>query len=181
MLSPNPGVSTTVSAIRIPSSSSSGRCIQEILVEGLVLWFKNWPTLAGFILIPASIWASSGLSMTLCARTSDSHSVFTKVVRPVPEAPSEIGSTLLWTDSINHLTRTDNHDGELDALHFVSPSSWDRHIQRHKFTIDLTNLKGMKVEHEHFWVFRVLIDFVNRLLWWQQRLDHIYNNRAFWF
>ena len=37
MLSPNPGVSTTVSAIRIPSSSSSGRYIQIILAEGLVI------------------------------------------------------------------------------------------------------------------------------------------------
>ena len=130
MLSPNPGVSTTVSAIRIPSSSSSGGNIQIILV-GLVLLFKNWPTWAGFILIPASTWASSGLSMTLCWRTSDSHSVFTKVVRPVPEAPSEMES--MWTpESINCLTRTDNHDRELDALHFVSPSSWDRHIWRHK-------------------------------------------------
>lgn len=129
MLSPNPGVSTTVSAIRIPSSSSSGGYIQIILVDGLALRFMNWPTVAGFILMPASIWASSGLSMTLCWRTSDSHNVFTKVVRPVPEAPSEMESTLLWTpESINHLTRTDNHDRELDALHFVSPSSRDRHI-----------------------------------------------------
>lgn len=143
MLSPNPGVSTTVSAIRIPSSSSSGRHIQIILVEGLLLWFKNWPTLAGFILIPTSIWASSGLSMTLCGRTSDSHSVFTNVVRPVPEAPSEMESTLLWTlDWTSRFTRTNNHDRELDALHFISPSSRDRHIWWHKFTIDLTSLKG---------------------------------------
>ena len=78
----------------------------KILVDGLVLRFKNWPTLAGFILIPASIWASSGFSMALCLRTSDSHNVFTKVVRPVPEAPLEMESTNIVNSWFNKPFKT---------------------------------------------------------------------------
>jgi hypothetical protein len=70
LLSPNPGVSTIVKLILTPSSSSS--------------------TLTGLILIPSSMWALSGMSATLCVRTSLSQRVFTKVVRPEPEAPGEI-------------------------------------------------------------------------------------------
>lgn len=38
--------------------------------------------------MPSSIWAVSGLSEILCGRTSDSQRVLTKVVRPVPDAPT---------------------------------------------------------------------------------------------
>lgn len=48
------------------------------------------PTFTGLILIPSSTCAVPGLSEILWARTSDSHSVLTKVVRPVPEAPVEM-------------------------------------------------------------------------------------------
>lgn len=45
------------------------------------------PTETGLILIPSSLCASSGLSDSFFARTWSSQRVFTKVVRPVPEAP----------------------------------------------------------------------------------------------
>ena len=47
------------------------------------------PTLTGLMRIPSSTWAVSGESEILCAKTSDSQSVLTKVVRPVPEEPGE--------------------------------------------------------------------------------------------
>lgn len=58
------------------------------------LWRDNKrhvPTLTGLILIPSSVCAVSGLSQTLCCKTSDSQRVFTNVVRPVPEAPKQRG------------------------------------------------------------------------------------------
>lgn len=85
----------------------------------------DWPTLAGLILIPSSTCADSGLSQILWERTSASQSVFTKVVRPVPEAPvmvsTAIASSCYWTP-------TDDHNSELNALDLVSPPSSDRHF-----------------------------------------------------
>lgn len=86
MLSPKPGVSTMVKAMRTPSSSSSACDICHGDVWGTA-GGNHVPTLTGLILIPSSTCAVSGLSQTLCCRTSDSHRVFTNVVRPVPEAP----------------------------------------------------------------------------------------------
>lgn len=68
MLSPNPGVSTMVRPMRMPSSSSS--------------------TLTGLILIPPSMWAVSGLSEILGPMTSDSVKVRRNVDLPVPDAPT---------------------------------------------------------------------------------------------
>lgn len=47
------------------------------------------PTLTGLILTFSSAWALSGLSSILWFNTSDSQRVFTKVVRPFPEAPKD--------------------------------------------------------------------------------------------
>jgi hypothetical protein len=44
---------------------------------------------------PCSMWASAGLPASLWPRTSVSHRVFTKVVRPVPDAPTTI--MVNWT------------------------------------------------------------------------------------
>lgn len=76
--SPKPGVSTTVREMRTPSSSSSA-----VRQRGLPRR-KYGPTLCGWILMPSSWCASSGLAAALCSSTSDSQSVFTNVVRPVP-------------------------------------------------------------------------------------------------
>jgi hypothetical protein len=79
--------------------------------------------------------AVSGLSETLCARTSDSQRVFTKVVRPVPEAPAT-----RWENRVNkHRTSrnntwkerlTNDHQGELDTLLDLvsSASAGERHF-----------------------------------------------------
>lgn len=77
-----------VKAMRTPSSSSSiGN--EDSVVQKI---YSKWglPTFTGLILIPSSTCAVPGLSEILWARTSDSHSVLTKVVRPVPEAPVEM-------------------------------------------------------------------------------------------
>ena len=55
---------------------------------------KGSPTLTGLILMPSSTCAVSGSSEILWAKTSDSQRVLTKVVRPVPEAPSVIESAI---------------------------------------------------------------------------------------
>jgi hypothetical protein len=86
------------------------------------------PTLTGLILMASSACAVSGLSDILCANTSDSHSVLTKVVRPVPDAPVFFlkGKDEATTPVSEELT--DYHDGELDTLlDLVSPASC-RHV-----------------------------------------------------
>ena len=83
----------------------------------------------------------------MCANTSDSHRVFTNVVRPVPEAPGyetrrqhsgDVGDTdagvraraqrkhpyALAGPCASNQELTDDHDGELDTLlDLVSPAS----------------------------------------------------------
>lgn len=78
--SPNPGVSTIVKDIRVPSSSSSNspqesapcNCIDKTYI----------PTVIGLILTPSSIWALAGSSESLLCSTRLPHNVLTKVVRP---------------------------------------------------------------------------------------------------
>ena len=78
--SPNPGVSTIVKDMRVPSSSSSnspqestpGNCIDKTYI----------PTVIGLILTPSSIWALAGSSESLLCSTRLPHNVLTKVVRP---------------------------------------------------------------------------------------------------
>jgi hypothetical protein len=89
MLSPKPGVSTMVKAMRTPSSSSSKIVISGGATRTARVVYS--PTLTGLIRMPSSTWAVSGESETLCARTSDSQRVLTKVVRPVPEEPGVCG------------------------------------------------------------------------------------------
>ena len=63
------------------------------------------PTLTGLILMPSSMWAMSGLSETLWARTSLSQSVFTNVVRPVPDAPVRQGHHYTQHDTARQIIR----------------------------------------------------------------------------
>ena len=99
--------------------------------------------------MPSSSCAVSGLSHTLCANTSDSQRVFTKVVRPVPEAPASQapvsthaergarmcrrdrngGRPCALADEIGRPRLTDDHDGELDTLLDLvsSASAGERH------------------------------------------------------
>lgn len=82
--------------------------------------------LRGLILIPSSMCAVSGLSDILCARTSDSQRVFTKVVRPVPDAPcnDETASSVSPSDSPAQSNKlTDNHESELDTLFRILAAS----------------------------------------------------------
>jgi len=72
MLSPKPGVSTMVRLTRVPSSSSSSS------------------TVMGLMRTPSSSCAVVGSSESRCSMTDRPHSVLTKVVRPVPEAPQTI-------------------------------------------------------------------------------------------
>ena len=86
MLLPKPGVSTMVSAIRTPSSSSSA--VYNLVPSPKLRYrFQCSPTLTGLILIPSSTCAVSGLSEFLRGNTPDSHKVLTKVVLPDPEEP----------------------------------------------------------------------------------------------
>ena len=62
--------------------------------------------------------AVSGLSQTLCGRISDSQSVFTKVVRPVPDAPSCQGFERRSEMRLRGLL-TNDHDGELNTLFHI--------------------------------------------------------------
>ena len=118
MLSPNPGVSTIVNEILTPSSSSSARFdpLQSSLHTPLRRGYS--PTVTGLILMPSSMCAVSGLSQTLCGRISDSQSVFTNVVRPVPDAPR-------WpcfqrrTEMGLGVRLTNDHDGELNTLFHI--------------------------------------------------------------
>lgn len=84
--------------------------------------------------MPSSVWADAGSSQILCERTSDSHNVFTKVVRPVPEVPESIqreknkhSKSRSDTKAIVSPTtkiRTNHHDSELDTfLGLVSSAS----------------------------------------------------------
>ena len=107
MLSPNPGVSTTVNATLTPSSSNSIRH-QAINDTGNMSIFasttscppspakgittanrerQNLPTVIGLICIPGSRCAIFGSTGAAWSRTLDSHRVLTNVVRPVPEVP----------------------------------------------------------------------------------------------
>lgn len=85
------------------------------------------PTFTGLMRMPSSMCAVSELSANLCGRTSESQSVFTNVVRPVPEAPGS--RTAVKKSSAGRGCfggRTDDHDGELDTLlSFVSSSAWN--------------------------------------------------------
>ncbi len=82
--SPKPGVSTIVSDIRVPPSSSSSRSTGELGRDpcnvGLCRVYE--PTVTGLIFTPSSIWALVGSSESLPWRTFLPQSVFTKVVRP---------------------------------------------------------------------------------------------------
>lgn len=51
---------------------------------------RDIPTVMGLILTPSSRCAEDGSSDSLCVRTCWPQRVFTKVVRPVPEAPQTI-------------------------------------------------------------------------------------------
>lgn len=95
--SPNPGVSTTVKEMRMPSSSSSvdmrGVSLERkagLLVQAL--WTRDVPTVTGFMRIPVSMCACSGGTRCWCSRTGCSHSVLTKVVLPVPDWPARASS-----------------------------------------------------------------------------------------
>ena len=144
MLSPKPGVSTMVNAIRTPSSSSSARVESQVLV--FIARLSHAPTFTGLMRMFCSTCAVAGSSETLCASTSDSQSVFTKVVRPVPEAPGSTKSAFRSPQSESFArvapsfaappprsswralhfrraspnckckTRTDDHERELHAL-----------------------------------------------------------------
>src|ERR1700676_2972408 len=85
--------------------------------------------------MPSSTCAVSGLSEILWAKTSDSQSVFTKVVRPVPEAPARAKyarhGQLVSKQPEKRMRYglTDHHDGELHTLLDLVPSasSSERH------------------------------------------------------
>lgn len=121
--SPNPGVSTTVSEMRTPSSSSSAQC-GPVSSEPRPrdAHSSHAPTLTGLILMPSSWCAISGATGALCSMTGDSQSVLTKVVRPVPLWPATRG----WTEIVSAFRgrtrsgegsgRTDDHEGESEAL-----------------------------------------------------------------
>ena len=74
------------------------------------------------------MWAVSGLSATLWARTSDSQRVLTNVVRPVPEAPER--AVRKRAVEVGDDGRTDDHEGELDTLLDLvsSASASERHF-----------------------------------------------------
>jgi hypothetical protein len=81
--------------------------------------------------MPSSTCAVSGLSETLWDRTSDSQRVFTKVVRPVPEAPksAQVKDVEESKRSVYKGRLTDDHDRELNTLFdlVASASSGERH------------------------------------------------------
>lgn len=98
--SPNPGVSTTVKEMRMPSSSSSvdTRGVNQrkrFLVQAL--WTRDVPTVTGLMRIPVSMCACSGGTRCLCSRTGCSQSVLTKVVLPVPDWPAR-ASSVRWEE-----------------------------------------------------------------------------------
>lgn len=66
--------------------------------------------------MPASMCARAGSSDILCVRTSASHSVFTNVVRPVPDAPASRRQPPAQTKGVRAKKRTDDHHRELDPL-----------------------------------------------------------------
>lgn len=81
--SPNPGVSTTVSEIRVPSSSSSSSADNcEHQGSGDKVGVDIVPTVTGFIWTPPSMCALAGSSCSTPERTLLPQSVLTKVVRP---------------------------------------------------------------------------------------------------
>jgi len=81
--------------------------------------------------MPSSTCAVSGLSEILWDRTSDSQRVFTKVVRPVPEAPksAQVKDVEEPKRNVYKGRLTDDHDRELDTLFdlVASASSGERH------------------------------------------------------
>ena len=81
--SPNPGVSTTVNEIRVPSSSSSSSVDEyEHRGSGEDSYQDIVPTVTGFIWTPPSMCALAGSSCSTPDRTLLPQSVLTKVVRP---------------------------------------------------------------------------------------------------
>ena len=94
--SPNPGVSTMVSEMRVPSSSSSSsddiesaNCPLCTSSRGHHQAQGHLPTVTGWIFTPSSRCATVGSSDSLCERTCLLQSVFTNVVRPVVERSEE--------------------------------------------------------------------------------------------
>ena len=91
------------------------------------------PTLTGLIRMPSSTWAVSALSAILWDKTSDSQRVFTKVVRPVPDAPVCLRVPVTENKEAIHEWKTrvgltNDHHGELDTLlDLVAPASCVRH------------------------------------------------------
>ena len=79
-----------VKAMRTPSSSSSEDKwgVNECLCYHHNRSCSDAPTFTGLMRIPSSTCAVSALSDSLWVKTSDSHNVLTKVVRPVPDAPT---------------------------------------------------------------------------------------------
>lgn len=138
--------------------------------------YANKPMVTGLILMPSSVWADAGSSQILCERTSDSHSVFTNVVRPVPEVPEihpkniykrftskwrEQRQKALVSPAAKEKIRTNHHNGELDTLFGLvsSASAGERHRDWRKY-VDIGTVCGGWRRRES-WCWYVLFDAWN--------------------
>lgn len=89
--------------------------------------------------MPSSLCASSGLSDSFFERTWASQRVFTKVVRPVPEAPIFIINTSIQRSKRQH---TNYHQSELESLLYVlstSAKSLKKEQEKGELIIDEVN------------------------------------------
>lgn len=127
--SPNPGVSTMVSEIRVPSSSSSssGEEISDMSQKISACVVRNHvPTVRGLILTPSSMCALEASSASLCSRTDLPQSVLTKVVRPreaqceSANSPLKLGGGELYREWVGQRRTsarcTTHHQAKLNAL-----------------------------------------------------------------
>jgi hypothetical protein len=125
--SPNPGVSTTVSEIRVPSSSSSSSAdVYEHCGSGDKRGLNIVPTVTGFIWTPPSTCAFAGSSCSTPDRTLLPQSVLTKVVRPGRNWLVDGVDGRLLLRELTSAGCTADHDAKLDTLLdiLLAPNLW---------------------------------------------------------
>ena len=125
--SPNPGVSTTVNEIRVPSSSSSSSADDyEHYGSGGDGESDIVPTVTGFIWTPPSMCALTGSSCSTPERTLLPQSVLTKVVRPWRDWLVDGVDGRLFSSELTSTRCTADHDAELDTLLdiLLAPNLW---------------------------------------------------------